>query len=250
MSVNRLWARSRELQLGFSAAEMPTATLEPYSERASRVLVSPARAGGNGMALGSIVYRERRVGRALRRVCDVTLALVALVVALPILLLAALAIALDDGAPVLFKQKRVGRFERCFTIYKLRTMRANLCVDGVSPHASGDQRITRVGKWLRRFSIDELPQLVNVLRGEMSIVGPRPEMPFIVEGYESWQHVRHLVTPGITGLWQTKCRSTVPLYRPEATSLDIEYIRRASPLFDIELIGRTVYTLISTRGAF
>jgi lipopolysaccharide/colanic/teichoic acid biosynthesis glycosyltransferase len=200
--------------------------------------------------LSSIVYRERRFRRFLRRGCDLTFASLALAVALPILLLAALAIKLEDGGPVLFFQSRVGRFEHFFTIYKLRTMRPALCGDDVSPQAKDDLRITRVGKWLRTLSIDELPQLVNVIRGEMSIVGPRPEMPFIVEGYEHWQHIRHLVTPGITGLWQTKCRSTVPLYRPEATTLDIEYIRRASPLFDIELIGRTVLSLISTRGAF
>jgi lipopolysaccharide/colanic/teichoic acid biosynthesis glycosyltransferase len=129
-------------------------------------------------------------------------------------------------------------------------MRANMCRDGVAPQAQGDSRITRVGRWLRKLSIDELPQLLNVIRGEMTIVGPRPEMPFIVAGYERWQHVRHLVTPGVTGLWQTQCRSTVPLYSPEATSLDIEYIRRVSPLFDVVLIGRTVVSVISTRGAF
>jgi lipopolysaccharide/colanic/teichoic acid biosynthesis glycosyltransferase len=202
------------------------------------------------MIVGSIVYRERRLRRFFRRGCDVTFAALALAIALPLLLLAALAIKLDDGGPIFFSQRRVGRFEQLFTIHKLRTMRANMCRDSLSPSAQGDLRITRVGKWLRKFSIDELPQLVNVVRGDMSIVGPRPEMPFIVAGYERWQHVRHLVTPGITGLWQTKCRSTVPLYRPEATSLDIEYIRRASPFFDIVLIGRTVFSLISTRGAF
>ncbi len=202
------------------------------------------------MTIDTIVYRERKVHRVLRRGSDVIAATLALLIALPILLLAVIAIKLDDGGPVFFLQKRVGRFEALFTIYKLRTMRPALCGDRLSPHGSGDIRVTRVGKWLRKLSIDELPQLLNVLLGDMSLVGPRPEMPFIVDGYERWQHLRHLVTPGITGLWQTKCRSTVPLYRPEATTLDLEYIKRKSPLFDIVLIGRTFASLISTRGAF
>jgi lipopolysaccharide/colanic/teichoic acid biosynthesis glycosyltransferase len=202
------------------------------------------------LTIETIVYRDRRVHRVLRRGSDLIVATLALLIAAPILLLAALAIKLDDGGPVFFLQKRVGRFEALFTIYKLRTMRPTLCGDRLSPHGRGDMRVTRVGKWLRKFSIDELPQLVNVLLGDMSLVGPRPEMPFIVDGYERWQHLRHLVTPGITGLWQTKCRSTVPLYRPEATTLDLEYIKRKSPLFDIVLIGRTFASLISTRGAF
>ena len=202
------------------------------------------------MTIDTIVYRERKVHRVLRRGSDLIAATLALLIALPILLLAAIAIKLDDGGPVFFRQKRVGRFEALFTIYKLRTMRPALCGDHLSPHGRDDMRVTRVGKWLRKLSIDELPQILNVLLGDMSLVGPRPEMPFIVDGYERWQHLRHLVTPGITGLWQTKCRSTVPLYRPEATTLDLEYIKRKSPLFDIVLIGRTFASLISTRGAF
>jgi lipopolysaccharide/colanic/teichoic acid biosynthesis glycosyltransferase len=202
------------------------------------------------LTIDTIVFRERKVSRILRRGSDLIVATLALLIAAPILLLAAVAIKLDDGGPVFFFQKRVGRFEAIFTIYKLRTMRPALCVDRLSPHGRGDMRVTRVGQWLRKLSIDELPQLLNVLLGDMSLVGPRPEMPFIVDGYERWQHLRHLVTPGITGLWQTKCRSTVPLYRPEATTLDLEYIRRKSPLFDIVLIGRTFASLISTRGAF
>ncbi|TAM73595.1 sugar transferase [bacterium] len=196
------------------------------------------------------VYRERIGYRLLRRGMDVVIALAALVLLAPVLAAAAVAVLIDDGSPVLFRQRRVGRFERVFTIYKLRTMRHENCDDAYTTRGEGDPRVTRVGRWLRRLSIDEIPQLVNVLRGEMALVGPRPEMPFVVSRYESWQHVRHLVTPGITCIWQTRCRSTIPLDRPEATELDLEYIRRASPLTDGALLARTLGAVISARGAF
>jgi lipopolysaccharide/colanic/teichoic acid biosynthesis glycosyltransferase len=153
-------------------------------------------------------------------------------------------------APVIFKQRRAGRFERLFTIYKLRTMRSEACVDGPAPADESDPRVTRVGRILRRTSIDELPQLINVLRGEMSIVGPRPEMPLMLERYETWQHLRHLVTPGLTCIWQISARSNIPLHRPEATTLDIDYIRRASPRLDSLLLARTIYSVVFSKGAY
>ncbi len=171
-------------------------------------------------------------------------------VALPILLAAAIAIRLEDGGTIFFRQRRVGRFGRVFTIYKLRTMSAADCVDALSPTSGGDARVTRVGAVLRRTSIDELPQLINVLRGEMSVVGPRPEMPFIVKRYEPWQHLRHLATPGITGLWQTTCRSRVPLHRPEATQIDLEYVRTASTGTDSRIVLRTFRALLRADGAY
>jgi lipopolysaccharide/colanic/teichoic acid biosynthesis glycosyltransferase len=195
------------------------------------------------------VYRQRKPYLVVRRLFNVTVAVLALVFALPLLAIAALAILIEDGRPVLFMQRRVGRFERIFPMYKLRTMRKRLCVDAVSPESSRDERITRVGRWLRRTSIDELPQLVNVICGHMSLVGPRPEMPFIVKRYENWQHLRHFVEPGITGLWQTECRSRIPLARPEATILDLEYISRASARVDGMLLVRTVKAVFTADGA-
>ncbi len=199
---------------------------------------------------GVVVYRENPRGRRMRRAIDVTVAGALALFALPVVLFACLAIFIEDGRPLFFRQRRIGRFERPFAIVKLRTMRRADCVDRLSPTSPGEPRITRVGRMLRRFSIDELPQLVNVLRGEMSLVGPRPEMPFVVAGYVPWQHLRHLITPGVTCIWQTTDRSTIPLHRPEATMLDIAYIRAASPLLDGALLIRTIGSVLFPKGAF
>lgn len=197
-----------------------------------------------------LLFREKIGYTRLRRLIDIVGAVVLLAAALPLLLVAGLAIVLDDGRPIFFRQRRVGRFGRLFTIYKLRTMRKERCIDSFSPTSGRDPRITRVGYWLRRLSIDELPQLVNVLRGDMAFVGPRPEMPFVVREYQTWQHLRHLVPPGVTGFWQTTCRSTVPLHLPQATMLDLDYIRAASHSTDAAVMVKTIRTLISTEGAY
>lgn len=197
-----------------------------------------------------LVYRSTKPSRALRRVVDMSVASVALVLAAPILAVASTAIWLEDRGPIIFRQRRIGRYERPFTILKLRTMSQADCVDNFSPTTPFDSRVTRVGRFLRRFSIDELPQFVNVIRGEMTLVGPRPEMPFVLERYEPWQHMRHLVKPGITCTWQITHRSTIPLDRPEATLLDIAYINRASPLFDGLLVLRTFVAIFHQKGAF
>lgn len=197
-----------------------------------------------------LIYRENPHTRRVRRIVDVTLAACLLALALPVMALAALAILAEDGGPVLFSQRRAGRFERMFTIYKLRTMKRDRCVDSPSPTSRADDRITAVGRFIRKTSIDELPQLFNVLLGQMSLIGPRPEMALIMRRYQKWQHLRHLVAPGITCIWQTTCRKTVPLDRPEATALDLDYIRRASPALDGLLLLRTVATLVFPKGAF
>jgi lipopolysaccharide/colanic/teichoic acid biosynthesis glycosyltransferase len=195
-------------------------------------------------------YREAFGYRRLRRCADIVVASVALLVAMPVLALAVLAILIEDGRPVFFRQQRVGRFGRLFTMYKLRTMTTRACVDARKPSGNGDARVTRVGRILRRTSLDELPQFMNVIRGEMSVVGPRPEMPFIVGSYERWQNLRLLAPPGITGLWQTTCRSTIPLDHPEATHRDLDYIQHASTSFDFTLIARTITAMLRANGAF
>ena len=197
-----------------------------------------------------IAFREDPAYRRRQRIIDVSIALLALFLTLPLLVAAALAIWCEDRGPILFRQQRVGRFGRLFTIYKFRTMRAAECRDQFSPTSGRDNRITRVGRIIRKISVDELPQLINVLRGEMAIVGPRPEMPFIVRRYESWQHLRHLTKPGITGLWQTSVRSRIPLHRPEATRIDLEYIRTASTVTDSRIVLNTFSVLLSTQGAY
>jgi lipopolysaccharide/colanic/teichoic acid biosynthesis glycosyltransferase len=210
----------------------------------------PNHAKAASIAPNCLIFREDVRYVRYRRAFDVVAALAVLAVTTPVLLLAFLAIFIEDGGPVFFCQRRVGRCGRIFVMYKLRTMRKDKCVDRFAPASRLDPRITRIGHWLRRFSIDEIPQLVNVIRGDMAFVGPRPEMPFVVRKYEDWQNLRHLVTPGITGLWQVTCRKSVPLHLPQATLLDIEYIRRASHLTDVLLLVKTVRTLIFTEGAF
>jgi lipopolysaccharide/colanic/teichoic acid biosynthesis glycosyltransferase len=198
----------------------------------------------------ALIYRPNFMGWRLRRLVDILAAAILLVATAPVVLLACLAILIEDGAPVFFTQRRAGRFERTFTIYKLRTMRKELCEDRASPTHGLDRRITAAGRFLRKTSIDELPQFFNVLRGDMTIIGPRPEMPVIIAGYERWQHLRHLVTPGLTCIWQTTCRSRIPLNHPEATALDIEYIKRASPTLDGALLIRTFLSVVLQRGAY
>jgi lipopolysaccharide/colanic/teichoic acid biosynthesis glycosyltransferase len=194
------------------------------------------------------VFRSSRLNAITRRIFDCIVALTALILASPIVAVAALLIKLEDGGPVFFAQRRVGRFGKLFVMYKLRTMRTGACTDALKPSTSKDARITTVGRYLRKLSIDEIPQFINVLCGDMALVGPRPEMPFIVRKYQPWQQLRHLATPGITGLWQVTSRKTIPMQHPKATALDIEYIQRSSLATDISMLFKTVRSLISTTG--
>jgi lipopolysaccharide/colanic/teichoic acid biosynthesis glycosyltransferase len=197
-----------------------------------------------------ITYRHRHSRRLARRVFDAAFAATLLVCVSPLLAVAALAIFLEDRGPIFFKQRRAGRFERLFVIYKFRTMRLADCGDRPKGLDKSDPRVTRVGRILRKTSIDELPQLINVIRGDMTLVGPRPEMPLMIASYERWQHMRHLVTPGLTCIWQTTSRSNIPLHRPEATAMDLDYIRTASPKLDGFLIFQTVVSVLRPKGAF
>lgn len=217
--------------------------------RRDRETAEPERA--NSVAepeVPQIFAYKRPASERARRIVDLLGAIALCVVAVPILAVACAAIFLEDGRPFIFSQQRVGRFGRLFTIYKLRTMKTAACGDGWKP-SPGDSRITRVGAILRKLSIDELPQIFNVLRGDMSLVGPRPEMPFIVRRYQKWQHLRLLAKPGLTCIWQTEHRWTVPLHDPRATMLDLEYIQKASPALDTGLVLRTVGAVLSARGA-
>jgi lipopolysaccharide/colanic/teichoic acid biosynthesis glycosyltransferase len=198
----------------------------------------------------ALIYRPNLAAARARRLIDMSVAAILLVLAVPIIAVACLLTWLEDGGPVLYCQRRAGRFERMFTIYKVRTMRKADCGDRPSPTNGADPRITTVGRFLRKASVDELPQLFNVLRGDMSLIGPRPEMPLIISNYQRWQHLRHLVTPGITCIWQATCRSRIPLNDPQATALDIDYIRRASPALDGALLVRTFLSVVLQRGAY
>lgn len=154
----------------------------------------------------------------------------------------------DSPGPVFFRQTRIGRDGEPFTIWKYRTMTTEAPAYARAPGLPDDPRVTRAGRWLRKTSLDELPQLWNVLRGDMSMVGPRPEMPFIVEQYQAWQRRRLDVKPGITGLWQVIGRKNLPLHLN--MEYDFYYIRNQSLLLDLEILIRTVPAVLRGRGAF
>ena len=197
--------------------------------------------------------------RALKRVMDVTLATIIGLLLLPLLGSIALAIKLDSPGPALFRQLRVGKGGRQFWCYKFRSMhqgaendlerlKAYNEADGPLFKMRNDPRQTRVGRWLRRTSLDELPQFYNVLRGEMSLVGPRPPLPSEVAQYEAWQMRRLEVAPGITGMWQVSGRSNLTF--DEMCLLDIYYIENWSPSLDIKILLQTVPEVFTGSGAF
>jgi len=172
--------------------------------------------------------------------------LVASIITLPLVVVIAIAIAWNMGLPVIYRQRRVGLYGREFTVYKFRTMHADRRTADV-PIADNERRVnhkskddprhTDLGRWLRRWSLDEIPQFWNVAKGDMSLVGPRPELPSIVAKYEPWQHQRHAVRPGLTGLWQVSERGVIPMH--EATDIDITYAESVTLLNDFRIIIAT-----------
>jgi exopolysaccharide biosynthesis polyprenyl glycosylphosphotransferase len=192
--------------------------------------------------------RAHPLYEAAKRVFDVCGAVFGLVALAPFLLWCAGRIRATSPGPALFAQLRVGRGGRLFRMIKFRTMYAGVEPEAVAPTGPGDPRVTPYGRWLRATSIDELPQLWNVLRGEMSLVGPRPEMPFIVAGYDEWQRRRLSVKPGITGLWQILGRKDLPMHRN--LQYDFYYIRNRSLALDASILLRTAGAVLSRRGAF
>ncbi len=200
-----------------------------------------------------------------KRAVDVAGALVGLTILGPGMLLIALAIRLDSPGPALFGQERIGTGGRRFRVLKFRTMRHGVpdtahrdlirrlqTDDRAAPEKGqvfklvNDERVTRVGRWLRRTSLDELPQLLNVLRGEMSLVGPRPPLAYEFEGYDHWQFDRLQLRPGITGLWQVSGRSR--LSYQQMCELDVEYVRRWSLALDVEILLRTIPVVLFNSG--
>ena len=180
----------------------------------------------------------------MKRLLDVAGALVVLVVTSPLLALSALAIKLGDGGPVLYRQRRVGRAGEEFELLKLRTMVVGADRQGAGWAVDrGDPRITRAGSILRRLSIDELPQLWNVLRGEMSLVGPRPTLAYQVERYTPRQRRRLEVTPGLTGWAQVNGRASLPW--DERIELDVWYVEHRSLWLDLKILARTPLALFA-----
>ncbi|WP_157676996.1 sugar transferase [Auraticoccus monumenti] len=194
-----------------------------------------------------------------KRVTDLVLSSLGVLVASPLLLVLTLAIRLSDGGSAIFKQTRVGHQGRTFTMYKFRSMHvdaearlAELMAqnEGAGPlfKMVDDPRITRVGKFLRRTSLDELPQLFNILNGTMSLVGPRPPLPSEVEAYQRPVRRRLLVVPGLTGLWQVSGRSS--LSWDESVRLDLRYVENWTLALDLLIIWRTFWAVLARRGAY
>ncbi|MGH6785211.1 MAG: sugar transferase [Novosphingobium sp.] len=214
------------------------------------------RAGGTGLllvSLGPLGFRAR----AIKRAFDLTLALLGVIVAAPLLLLVAFAILIEDGRPILFTQQRVGRSNRLFSVYKFRSMRCEAADAGPLSTARGDSRITRVGRLIRRTSIDELPQLFNVLLGQMSLVGPRPHALGSLAGDKLFWEVdsrywqRHALKPGLTGLAQIRgLRGATDLESDLSGRLnaDLEYLSGWTLLRDVQILFATLRVLVHHRA--
>jgi exopolysaccharide biosynthesis polyprenyl glycosylphosphotransferase len=193
-----------------------------------------------------------------KNIVDKLGAVIGLILSAPLMLLAAMAIKIDSKGPILFKQKRCGLNGRQFSLYKLRTMCSDAekkksqvqqlnMMSGPVFKAKEDPRVTRVGRHLRKWSVDEIPQFLNVLRGEMSLVGPRPPLPEEVARYEPWQHRRLSVKPGVTCLWQVNGRNHVDF--DEWMRLDLHYIDNWSPWLDAKILAKTLPAVIKGTGA-
>jgi lipopolysaccharide/colanic/teichoic acid biosynthesis glycosyltransferase len=215
------------------------------------------------------VATESRLSSFARRTLDLLVASLVLIVAAPLMLVIAIAVRLDSPGPALFRQRRVGFHEQEFTVFKFRSMRLDADEErhrryvsalitgdpGEGGDDSGgetlyklavDDRITPVGRLIRNWSLDELPQLFNVVLGDMSLVGPRPAIPYEVESYPAWYTKRFAVKPGLTGLWQVSGRNERTY--EEMVSLDIKYAEKRSFLGDLAILARTPRAVLGRRG--
>ncbi len=194
---------------------------------------------------------EREPGlltRAVKRLIDIVLSLIMLALTLPIFVISALLIKRESKGPVFFKQTRIGKDGKPFRMVKFRTMHEHVSFDAPTPKSHEDPRVTNIGRVLRRYSLDELPQLANILRGEMSIVGPRPEMPFIVANYGPIQRERLRAKPGLTGLWQISYARGEAIH--ENLDYDIYYIEHQSIMLDFVIMGLTAFAVFKGTGAY
>jgi lipopolysaccharide/colanic/teichoic acid biosynthesis glycosyltransferase len=255
-----------------AAATSARAELAVSGARADLRLVDPAGADASAAgapvapaAIRSGAARARHLlVQGARRTLDIMVAAALLIALSPLLLLVALAVRIDSGGPSLFRQRRVGRAQREFTMLKFRTMQSGadttphreyvqaLIGDERGPERGRlykltvDNRVTRVGRVLRKSSLDELPQLINVLLGQMALVGPRPVIPYEVEKYPKAYLSRFDVKPGLTGLWQVSGRNQRTY--EEMVSFDLQYAREASLLLDLRILAKTVPVVLGRQG--
>lgn len=206
-----------------------------------------------------VVRKEKKIYKFFKRAIDIIGSLVGLILASPILLVVGILIKLESKGPIVFSQTRVGLNGKEFKMYKLRSMVVNAEelkkkleaqneMSGPMFKIKDDPRITRIGKFIRKTSIDELAQLVNVLKGDMSLVGPRPSLPKEVAEFESWMLERLEVKPGLTCYWQVMGRNNIEF--KEWMMLDVKYVRERSFLLDIRLIFKTFFVLFGDKNAF
>jgi len=229
---------------------------EDFSHHSFRVVLDTFRLATGEVHLNdideipSIAPRDepKTAYKLIKRSLDIIFAGVSIIVISPIWLTIATVIKLDSDGPALIRQTRVGWNGEPFTILKFRTMRTDVSLYDMAPRHEADGRITKIGKLLRRFSLDELPQLWNILRDEMSLVGPRPEMEFLVKNYEPWQRFRLKAKPGLTGLWQILGRKDIPLN--ENLEYDFYYITNRGLLLDLAIILKTIPAVLFGRGAY
>jgi lipopolysaccharide/colanic/teichoic acid biosynthesis glycosyltransferase len=194
--------------------------------------------------------------RLVKPVFDRVAAALVLILVIPVLVTIACGVLMTMGRPIFFRQNRIGRGGAPFAMLKFRTMRPDRRVAD-RPYPGPDRRVTHksvkdprhttFGRWLRKLSLDELPQLVNVVRGDMSLVGPRPELAALAADYLDWQHARHTVKPGVTGLWQTTARGDGRLLH-ECVDIDLRYIHTLSFRRDLNILLRTPIAVLRTKG--
>lgn len=203
--------------------------------------------------------KGRPLYHGIKRVFDFVASAIALVLLSPLFLFLAIEIHGEDGGPVFYSQIRIGKNEKPFRIYKFRSMVVNADqlkkklltqneVEGAMFKMHDDPRVTKIGKFIRAHSLDELPQLWNVLKGDMSLIGPRPPLPDEVAEYDDWDKQRLLVKPGCSGLWQATSRNEADF--KGMVLLDIEYINKSSLLFDLKLILMTIKVIIHPNGIY
>jgi len=201
-----------------------------------------------------IVHERGMYEKAVKPVIDRLAGLTLSVVTFPFVVVIVPLIWATLGRPAIFKQERIGRFGRQFTVYKFRTMETDRRASDVSishvdrrvnHKSTSDPRHTSFGRFLRKWSLDEIPQFWNVAIGNMSLIGPRPELPEIVDQYEPWQHRRHEVRPGVTGLWQISARGDAPMH--EATGIDIEYVDNIGFIADLRIVFSTPQAVLGSQ---
>jgi lipopolysaccharide/colanic/teichoic acid biosynthesis glycosyltransferase len=243
----------------FSKSDFERSTDHTYSGQAFLELMKPAANSFDVRIAEVLTSHEDALYLASKRAIDILISLAALLVLSPIILLAALSVKLYDGGPFLFSQIRVGIRGQKFRCFKFRSMVVDAealqsTLNEQNEHSDqrtfkimNDPRITPPGRILRRLSVDELPQLINVLKGDMSIVGPRPPLPGEVALYSAYDFQRLAVKPGLTCIWQVSGRSRLAF--PNQVKMDLEYIRKRSLLKDMEIILKTVPAVISGDGA-